>query len=391
MKKVVMKRVVMKRLFMSRMIIGAGIIIAMLVFFPCRANAGEIGELFLDELELGEVSKVAGQYLPEKMSFEALVNSLVYDGEGKSFYEILGQYVKDMLFYEFSNGRHLIIQVICFALLFSVCNRFIVISNNYVTDMSFLMIYAAMMTMLLQTFGMIGEAVVDGIGVMISFMSALIPAYSVSLVISGNASTATVFYTLTFGVIYIMEWALKLIILPGIDAYVLLEFLNHIYREERFSKLAALIYRGICYLLKASVTVIAGIGVVQSLITPAKDRISDSMILRTFTSIPGVGNIAGSTGEILLGCGMLIKNSIGMAALICLLFITAVPFVKVCAFDVIYHVLAAMLQPVADKRIVDGINGIASGGSLYLKLLTHSMLLFFILIALVSSTTSFIH
>lgn len=351
----------------------------------------ELTKLFMDNIELDKVEEAAEDYLPEKMDFAGLVEALIYGEDNRSALEIIGEYIKDMFFYELSNGKVLFIQVISFALLFSVCNRFIVVSNNYVTDMSFLMIYAAMMTLLLETFSMIGETVVGGINSMLSFMSALIPTYAATLFISGNATSASVFYTFTFGIIYCLEWLLRVCVIPGINAYVLLEFLNHIYREERFSKLAALIYKGINYLLKTGLAVVIGIGLVQSMLAPAKDRISDSMILKTFSSIPGVGQITGNAGEIILGCGMLIKNSIGVAALVVLLFAISIPFIKVLVFNLAYHLLAAILQPFADTRIVEGINGIAKGGSLYMKLLTHGFLLFFITIALACTTTSFIH
>ena len=104
-----------------------------------------------------------------------------------------------------------------------------------------------------------------------------------------------------------------------------------------------------------------------------------------------MGKITGSAGEILLGCGILIKNSVGVAALIILLGITLAPMLKVFVMQMMYRVLAAFLQPIADKRIVGAISGVGRAGELYLKLLFDSVLLFFITISMISATTSFIY
>ena len=99
--------------------------------------------------------------------------------------------------------------------------------------------------------------------------------------------------------------------------------------------------------------------------------------------IPGIGKVTGASGEIFVSCAVLVKNSVGIALLILLILITVVPIAKVFIFSATYKVLAAILQPISDKRIVDGIHSIASAGELYLNLLMNAMLLFFVSIAMV--------
>ena len=130
---------------------------------------------------------------------------------------------------------------------------------------------------------------------------------------------------------------------------------------------------------------------IQSFLAPAKDRISDSIILKAVSGIPGVGKVTGSASEIILGCGMLIKNSIGAATLFILLAITVVPIIKLFVFYLVYHFLAACFQPFADKRVVESVHGIAKASEMYLKILINGMMLFFITISIACTTTSFVH
>lgn len=102
-----------------------------------------------------------------------------------------------------------------------------------------------------------------------------------------------------------------------------------------------------------------GIGVVQSLIVPARDRLSTNSIFNSISAVPGVGNTFGSAAEILLGSGILIKNSIGAAALILLLVIGMTPLLKSFCFSVMYRLTAAFLAPVADSRIAQCVQAAA--------------------------------
>ena len=164
---------------------------------------------------------------------------------------------------------------------------------------------------------------------------------------------------------------------------MLIELLNNVYEDKQFSKLAAMLFRTIRLVLKRMIVFVGGIGGIQTILGSAKDRISNNVILKSISMIPGIGKVTGASGEIFVSCAVLVKNSVGIALLILLILITVVPIAKVFIFSATYKVLAAILQPISDKRIVDGIHSIASAGELYLNLLMNAMLLFFVSIAMV--------
>ena len=271
-----------------------------------------IEETLLEEIELDGLDEFSEAYLPKKWSFSELVEHIMQDGIHSSDAGALCEYVYEMVFYEMASAKNMVVRVLSYAAVFMLFGNVIETKERYITDVSFLMVYAAMMVVLLQTFSLISETVNEGLNRVISFLAAMIPAYATSLVFSGNASTGTFFYEFTFALIYVMEWLLKNLLAPGIHLFLLLQLLDYVFEEERFSKCSELLDKCISFLLKSSVSVVIGIGVVQSLIMPAKDRVAGSVILQTIAGIPGVGKITGSAGEILLGCGILIKNSVGV-------------------------------------------------------------------------------
>jgi stage III sporulation protein AE len=225
----------------------------------------------------------------------------------------------------------------------------------------------------------------------VSFLTAFIPTYAATLLVSGNATSAGVFYELTFGMIYVLELAMKLFFLPGVHVFVLLVVMDHLFEENRLSKLAGLLEDAIRLALKLGMGVVLGVGVVQSLLAPAKDRLATSSVYQGIEAIPGVGNTLGATGEILVGCGILIKNCVGTAALVVLFVITAAPLLKVFGFQVMYRLVSALLEPFCDKRIVQCVHDVGRACGIYGKLLLDAMLLFLITIALIAASTSFIY
>jgi stage III sporulation protein AE len=124
------------------------------------------------------------------------------------------------------------------------------------------------------------------------------------------------------------------------------------------------------------------------MVLPVADAVQSSGMQKLLSVIPGIGAGAGAAVKVLLGSGVLIKNSIGAAAVIILVVITLVPALKLVLLWLIYRVAAAVLQPVADKRTIAAISNVADGERMLLELSFYGMVVFVLSIALISSTTN---
>lgn len=369
------------------------ILILSLAFFsfPQKLYAeDDYMDRIMDELDLDAVDEEMGE-LPEKITFSDLVETFVEKGTDGVDMKMICDYIFDLLFYELSTVRPLFIQIISIALLFSLYGKVLVTGQKYVSQLGFFVVYTGILVLLLQSFSLIGEVVEDGVSNLVSFMTAFIPTYAATLLLSGNATSASAFYGLAYGIIYLLEIGMKFLLLPGIHVYVLLMVMDNLFEETKLSKLALLLEDGIRWILKIGLAAVVGLGVVQSLIAPAKDRLSTSGLYHGLSAIPGVGNAFGATGEILVGCGIMIKNSLGVAALVILFVICLAPVLKVFCFHVMYRLVAAVLMPFCDKRISQCVHDVGKGCAIYLKLLLDAVLLFFITISMITASSSFIY
>lgn len=383
--------------FLRRILPFVFLLSALILRCPAVVSAGQNEQqedyisMILEELDLGGVDDYTARELPQKTTFSGLVQTLLTGENGKEGAAALGGYVLDLFFYELRAARPMFFQILSVALLFALFGRVLVTRQGYVRDMSFFAVYSAVMLLLLNSFLLVNDVVESGVQKMLSFMTAFIPVYATTLLVAGNGTSAGIFYEIAFVLIYLLELAMKALFIPGVHVFVLLLMMDGLFEEARLSRLADMIESGIQVALKVAVAGVVGLGVVQSLLAPAKDRLAANGMFQTMQAIPGVGNTFGAAGEILVGCGIMIKNSVGTAALIILAVLCAAPTVSVACFHVMYRLICALLQPFCDRRLGECVHGAARGCALYLKIVINAMMLFFITISMISASTSFIY
>ena len=161
-------------------------------------------------------------------------------------------------------------------------------------------------------------------------------------------------------------------------------------KEEVFSKTAELVRDIFSWGAKLVLTIVVGLNVVQGMIAPAVDYASRTTQTKSLSLIPGIGGAAAAIGDIFIGSGMVIKNSVGVAAMFLLIFLSLIPFCKVLIITLLYKCMAAFLEPIADKRIAGAMSGAAHGGEMLMRVITTTVFMVFITVAMMCATTSFV-
>ena len=80
---------------------------------------------------------------------------------------------------------------------------------------------------------------------------------------------------------------------------------------------------------------------------------------------------------------MVVKNATGAAGMIAVLVIVTAPILRLLAVCAIFHISAAVIEPIADKRIANVTSNIASVTSLMAAVVITVALLFIICIGMV--------
>ena len=77
-----------------------------------------------------------------------------------------------------------------------------------------------------------------------------------------------------------------------------------------------------------------------------------------------------------------------VAAVVVLAVITVIPIIKLMVLMVLYQCVAAVMQPVCDKRIVSCVSGVSKGHKMLVQIVLYSMFLFMISIAITCASTN---
>lgn len=342
----------------------------------------------LDELDFSGLDQVLEeQELSPQFDFRQLVQQLM---EGEEIDKAsLVQGLLDLFFQEVGQSKSYMIRIIllvsAFALLYQFANVF---ENAAVTEISFYIVYMILLALLMKSFLLISDILGESLNRMLDFMRALMPAFCLSMVFSAGTITATAFYEMTLLLIYVIEAALIYGAVPAVHVYLVLELMNHLTKEEMISRLTGLIKGMVEWLLKFLFTLVIGINVVQGLLTPVIDTFKSSTLARTAGMLPGFGNSINAVAEIMVGSGIIIKNSVGMAGILMLVLLCAGPLLKVGIMTLIYKLAAAVIQPIADARLSGCISGMGEGARLMGKILVTANVMLLVTIALVTAATT---
>lgn len=326
-----------------------------------------------------------------EISFTELVMSLI---KGEKTYQAkdIGEWLKNALCAEFRENKALLIQVLIIGIAFGILKNFTgLFENSYISELCFVMVYCVLVILLMKSFLIMDNLAKETLKTTVEFMQTLVPVYCMSMIFSNGATTAAGFYEVTFLIISLVQWMILYVLVPLVQVMILFVFLNEVVEGERFSKMTELLEDGIRFVLKFVTGTVVGLNVVQGLIQPAADRLKGSMFVKTASAIPGIGNSVRAVSEIIVGAGTLIKNSVGVAAMIIVLGITLMPVLKMGVLAFFYKLSAAVIEPVADKRISGTLNGVCKGSVLLAKIMLTSMLLFLITIAMVAASSSFVY
>lgn len=346
---------------------------------------------YMEELDFSDIDKMLEeQELGEELDFRELVERMLEGQEIEKGW--LLQKIFSAVFSEVREFRGTLIQIIILCIVFAILYNFAnVFENPAVTEISFYMVYVLLLVLLMKSFFIVRDVSVAAISRVMLFLKAMIPTFTASMVFSGQVTTAAGFYDLTFLLIYGMEWIMQYLMIPGIQIYVVLELMNYLTEEEMLSRMTSLIKSAILWGVKFLFTIVVGINVVQNLLTPVIDTFKSGLIAKTAGMMPGLGTSINAVTEIMVGSGIIIKNGIGMAAIVVLLILCAGPLIKVWVMTFLYKLLAAMIQPAADKRMIGCIAGTGEGGNLLSKVVVTTTVMFLVTIAMVTAATTFNH
>ena len=345
----------------------------------------ETRQKLMEDMELGQMQDAVNQILKEdSFSIEEILNQIL-KGESLFQKETMSKWFKNIVKAQLQREQKAMFQVVLLVLLAAVFSNFTAVFGDGKTgETSFYITYMLLLALLIKSFGSMGVELKELLENFILFLKALMPSYFLAVTASSGSATAMIFYEAVLFLIYVIQVVFLKGIVPAIYVLALVELVNYLHSEDFLSKMAELLQTLIEWSLKSCMAVVLGMQLIQNMIGPAMDSLKRDIIGKTAASIPGIGNAINGVTEVAIGTAVIIRNGIGVVGIIILVCIGIRPVIRLALLAFLYKLLAAVVQPVSDKRMTGALSTIGNGYVLFLKVLLCMELLIFITIAILS-------
>lgn len=348
----------------------------------------EAEETIWKEFEFSEIEDLLDDIFPEKKTdFQDLIKKML-SGQTEPSLQVIGEMISDQFFYEWKSSKAGMVHILLIVIVAAVFTNFSnVFQNQQISEISFYVLYLLLITIGLNSFRILIVLASENLERLIGFMKVLGPVYFLAVAFAAGSSTSILFYNLVLLLIYLVELVILNFLIPFVQVYIVVKVMNNLSEEDYLSKFAELCETVIAWTLKTLLAGVTGVNIIQGLLSPAIDSLKRSVVGRSAEAIPVVGDAIGGVTEVMLGTAVLIKNGIGVAGALVCIGICLVPIIQMAVVTLLYKLIAAMIQPVSDKRIVGCISSIADGSQMLLRIIFTTGVLFLLTIAVVTATT----
>lgn len=218
-------------------------------------------------------------------------------------------------------------------------------------------------------------------------MKVLSPTYFLCMAVAKGSISSLAFYQLILILIYLVELLVVRFVIPLVRVYLMVQILNFLSGEEYLSKTGELLETVISWVMKLMLTLVTGVGVIQGILSPAVDQVKRNTLTKGAQMIPGIGDALGGMTEIVLGTAVLIKNAVGMAGALLAVGICIFPILNMAVVTLMYKLIAALIQPISDRRIVEAVASVGNACQMLMKVVFTTAVLFLITIAVAAVST----
>ena len=303
--------------------------------------------------------------------------------------ETLGQTLLGVLGREILSSTPLIGKLLVLAVLAAVLGQLQVAFGGSVGKTAQVMTYLVLLSLALTSFREALRVATNAIDQMVGLMQTLFPVMLTLLISMGNLTSAALFKPLIMGSLTVLATIIKTIILPLFFLAAVLKLFNHISEQFKLSKLAGLFEFAGKVSLGVIMTVFIGVMTVQGV----TGGVADSVVFRTAKYsadlVPVVGKFFKDAVELVITSGLLLKNAVGIVALLAIVVICLGPLVKILAMLLVYRVSAALIEPLGEKALADSLQDMAKSLIFILVTVAAVAIMFFMAVAVVVGTGTF--
>ena len=363
---------------------AAVILLSIMIFLPFEAKAGDLTvedavELYrIDEAD--EALKGLGE--AEDFSLKETVLDML-GGEWEFSLSGIVQRIARIVAGEAAEVIYIMKKVIVLVLLSAILEA---LSSSFMTagvgKLGQHICTAVMIATVIRSFSFAAEAAESAVDTINGISTTLQPLYMLIMTSNGRAAEMTVAVPVLYASAAVINFAVKRLVIPAILLSALITFINCLSERDMLLELADLLSR----LCKWGTRLCAGAFVfIMSLIkigTPETAALAGKTIKAAAQAVPVAGPVMASAAETAAEIVSSIGNSVTAAVMVFIALSAAAPVVRLAVITLVYKFTAAVIEPVASKRIVKSVAKAADYAGILTGAVFTAELMFIIVTAL---------
>lgn len=302
----------------------------------------------------------------ERMNAQQTMRAVI-DGQNPSVDEFLLQLINGFT-ESLSEFGALALAIVFPVLLTSLVTQLLPSGNTYASVCKLVCLLMILMPIVTCVIGEL-EHVRHTITAMTERMEHMLPLLLTLLTAIGGSASSAFFHPMVVAASGTMVYIAREVILRLVMCTCAVTTVNHLSEKAHLTRLARLMRSAVCWLLGVSFTAFLGAMSLQGVCSASVDGVAIRAAKYAVDNfVPVVGGMFSDTMDTLVGCSLIVKNALGVTAMIVLIGVIATPMMRTLAAVAIMKLCAALLEPIASESIVDAISDFS--GTMVLFLIT---------------------
>jgi len=227
------------------------------------------------------------------------------------------------------------------------------LGNTSISQIIYFVQYILIVTLIMSNFTEIIKIVKDTANNLVGFINVLIPLLLTLMIYTGNIATSTLLQPIILFICNFIGNIITDALIPIVLIIVVFSIISKISERVQVDKLSKFLKSGVVWFLGVMLTIFVGIVSLEGTLSSSVDGVTAKTAKTVVSSvIPVVGKVLGDVVDSVLGCGVILKNAIGVVGVIVIISICIMPIIKIGTLSIIYNLASAVIQPIADEKIV---------------------------------------
>ena len=333
------------------------LIFILILMIPVKVQAEteeEIMSSIEEKFNIGRFISQAEEYTGDFLDNTNLSDILNEAMQGKINNQTIYKKIIKILGKEVSSNIKILISILIIVVIHGILKSITdSLENSNVSQIIYFVQYILIVTLIMSNFTEIIKLIKETASNLVGFINVLIPLLLTLMVYTGSITTSTVLEPILLFVSNFIGNIIANILIPVVLIIVVFSVISKITERIQIERISKFLKSSVVWFLGIFLTIFVGIVSLEGTLSSSVDGITAKTAKAAVSSlIPVVGKVLGDVVDSVLGCGIILKNAVGAVGVIVIIGICIVPVIKVAVLSIMYSLASAIVEPVADTKIV---------------------------------------